>query len=422
MTNDASHESADSYEEITAEDEARRSRRRRTATRRVLLGAGLFVFVGVVLQLAGPCLKPLGLEEGPLVQQSTESGATIVWWTTHPVAATFSYRGTDGALRDAPVETNGKHQRVRVSGLSAGSAYDYQIGIRDRTYSFRLETARGPGSDFSFVVFGDSGDATRAQTLVSREMEKLAPDLLVHTGDLIYPDGRRDRYAEKFFSVYGRMLSRVSFWPSLGNHDVDDHFQDDAYRAVFELPENGPAGLPPEDNYWFDYADARFVVVDSNVQEATLGDPIAPWMEQALSASAPRWKFVVFHHPPFSSGKYGPTDRIQSTLVPVFERTGVDVVFSGHDHMYERTHPLRGGAIVGGAEGVIYIVSGAGGAKLYKEKTPGKRPDWLVVLRNDVHSFSHIQIHGSQLHFRQIDKQGKVIDEWTLDKGRNDGG
>jgi hypothetical protein len=422
VTNDASHESGDSYEEITAEDDALRSLRRRTATRRVLVGAGLFVLLGVVLQLAGPCFKPLGLAEGPLVQQSSESGATIVWWTTHPVATTFSYRSADGAMNQLPVETDGKHHRVRLSGLSAASSYDYQIGIRDRSYPFRLQTARSAGSDFSFVVFGDSGDATRAQTLVSREMEKLMPDLLVHTGDLIYPDGRRDRYAEKFFSVYAHMISRVTFWPSLGNHDVDDGFQNDAYRAVFELPENGPTGLPAEDNYWFDYAGARFVVADSNVQEGVLAEQIAPWMESVLSASGPQWKFVVFHHPPFTSGKYGPTDRIQNTLVPVFDRTGVDMVFSGHDHMYERTHPIRGAAVVGDGQGVVYIVSGAGGATLYKEKTPGKRPDWLAVLRDDIHSFSHIQIRGTQLHFRQIDKSGTVIDEWTLEKGAPGGG
>lgn len=422
MTTDASSDPADSFEEITEQDEAARSARGHARTRRVFLGAGLFVSLGVVLQLVGPCLKPLGLAEGPLVQQSTESGATLVWWTTHPIATTFSYQDSAGVRHEAPVETDGKHHRARLSGLSAGSAYDYQIGVRDRNYSFRLETARPAGSAFNFVIFGDSGDATQAQHLIARQMEKLTPDLLVHTGDLIYPDGRRDRYAERFFSVYDKLISRVSFWPSLGNHDVDDGHQNDAYRAVFELPENGPAGLPPEDNYWFEYADARFVVLDSNVEEGVLSAQVAPWLETTLTAAAACWKFVVFHHPPYTSGKYTPTTRVQNTLVPVFDRAGVDVVFSGHDHLYERTHPLRGGEIVGSGQGVIYIVSGAGGAKLYQEKSPENRPAWLAVLRNDIHSFSHISISGNQLNFRQIDKNGSLLDEWRLEKAAPPGG
>lgn len=416
MTDKTSPDPADAFEEITPEDEVARSARRRRATRRVLLGALLFVLVGVVLQVGQRYFRPLGLDEGPMVQQSSETGAIIVWWTTHPVSSTFSYVNDGGATIEVPVETDGKHQRVRLNSLSPGRNYKYRIGIRQRRYSFSLDTARTPGSEFSFVIFGDSGDATRAQSMLSREMERLGPDLLVHTGDLIYPDGRRDRYAAKFFSVYERMLSRVSFWPSLGNHDVNDGFQDEAYRSVFELPENGPPGLPPEDNYWFDYADARFVIADSNLEESDLGEKVAPWMEAALNARQARWKFVVFHHPAFTSGKYEPTDRIQNTLVPVIERTGVDVVFSGHDHMYERTHPLRGGAIVAADQGVVYVVSGAGGAKLYQEKKPGQRPDWLVTLRNDIHSFSHVQIRGDTFQFRQIDKDGKVLDHWTIEK------
>jgi 3',5'-cyclic AMP phosphodiesterase CpdA len=180
---------------------------------------------------------------------------------------------------------------------------------------------------------------------------------------------------------------------------------------VFELPDNGPPGLPPDHNYWFEYASARIAVIDSNMDEDVLRDSVAPWLTEVMTAAACRWRFVAFHHPPYTGGNYACDERIQRTLVPVFEATGVDVVFNGHDHTYQRTYPLRGGQIVAPEEGVLYIVTGAGGANLYHIRQP--RPAFIAACDDQHYSFSQVTIADDTLHLRQIALGGSVLDEYV---------
>jgi hypothetical protein len=98
--------------------------------------------------------------------------------------------------------------------------------------------------------------------------------------------------------------------------------------------------------------------------------------------------------------------------VPVFEETGVTIVFSGHDHNYQRTKPLHGGAAVESEQGVTYVITGAGGAALYQPKP--KTPDYLAASNFDRHSFTHVVIDGDELTLRQIDADGEILDELRL--------
>jgi 3',5'-cyclic AMP phosphodiesterase CpdA len=157
-------------------------------------------------------------------------------------------------------------------------------------------------------------------------------------------------------------------------------------------------------------------VVDSNLDEAALRDHVAPWLAEVLGEPDARWKFVVFHHPPYTGGAYQPDERIQRTLVPVFEATGVDIVFNGHDHMYERTHPIRNGEAAEDGDGVVYVVSGAGGARLYEALPIDQRPPYLAALYNETHSFTKVSISGNQLTLEQIALGGETVDQWTFQK------
>lgn len=402
-----------------AADEQRRLSRVRARRRRALLVAIGIVAVGILLQIVGPCLRPVDIDEGPMLQGQTATSSIVVWTMTHSVDTTFSCRDSAGDPIAFTVEREGKRNVARLAGLTAGSSCTYEIrGIDGKEFHVgTLSAAKPVEAPYSFAVFGDSGEASRAQYLIASRIVSAGPDFIVHTGDLVYPDGRRSRYGARFFEPYKELLARIPFWPSLGNHDVSKENQDTAYRPVFELPQNGPADQPAEDNYWFDYGNARFAVLNSNLDEPQLANSIAPWLERTMSDTTARWKFVVFHHPAYTSGKYPPTERIVNAIVPVMERSGVDMVFSGHDHMYERTVPLRGGQPSDtAAGGITYIVSGAGGAPLYVEKYPQQRPAWIAVMRNDRHSFSKIQIDAGQLHLQQIDIDGEILDEITISK------
>lgn len=394
--------------------------------RRVLIGALAFMLAGWLLYFASPWILPLSIVEGPLVQQAQPTSVRIVWYTSRPAKATLELT-TPGGRRSLEAERSGRRARVQVDGLSPGEEYAYRVAGEGRELGAAVvRTAKPPGRPFRFIVFGDSGRASREQFALAARMTGFDPDFLLHTGDLIYGAGQRSRYRARFFVPYREMIARVAFWPSLGNHDVARPELGAGYREVFELPENGPEGLPPEANYWFDYADARFVVLDSNgderieergergrAREANLRERIAPWIERAF-ADAPPWRIAVFHHPPYTAGAYAGDDDIQRSVVPALERAGVQLVFNGHDHMYQRSHPLRGGAPAPAGRGIVYVVTGAGGAKLYKADPADPRRAWIAALDNSVHSFTLVDADTAAMRLRQVAIDGRVLDDFTL--------
>jgi len=375
------------------------------------------ILVAIGLYGAAPWILPVRVLEGPMLQMTGPDAAVLVWYTTRPADCVVRLTAPDGQ-RTMGANAQGRRHRAWIGGLASDVAYTYQIEVSGRRLADPLtfRTSPGPQQRYSFLVFGDSGRGTRAQYRLAGEMAGLRPppDFLVHTGDVVYEDGAREDYSERFFSPYQHLLPRINFWPCLGNHDLHDNGQAAAYREVFELPENGPAGLTPERNYWFDYANSRFAIVDSNLDEPTLRERVAPWLAEVLADTGPRWKFVVLHHPPFTGGQYQPDQRIQRALVPIIQAAGVDLVFSGHDHNYQRSYPLLDGRVVEPGRGVIYVVSGAGGASLYPARQP--RPEFLAVIDDQHYSFTQVTIQGDELRLRQIALDGGTIDELTLRK------
>lgn len=403
----------------------RRARRVRGAARPavVLLWAVVLVLAALGLHAAAPWILPVRIREGPMVQMATERGAVLVWYTTRP-AETAARVVIDGVAVDCAGVSSGCRHEAQIDGLSADTAYSYQVfsGTRALTDELSFQTNRSAGHAFTFIVFGDSGQGTMAQYTLATWMETSEPaaDFLVHTGDMVYPDGARERYEERFFAPYRELLTRVTLWPCLGNHDVQKGAgAAPAYEEVFVVPVNGPAGRPVKHEYWFDCASARFAVLDSNVDMATLEGQVAPWLREILSGTPPqvRWKFVVFHHPPYTGGKHRPAVAVQKALVPVMDEVGVKVAFSGHDHNYQRTYPLRGGERVEEGQGIVYIVTGAGGAELYEMKPAAERPAYVAAAFSEPHSFTQVTVNGDELVGRQIGEDGRVLDEFRLRVG-----
>lgn len=403
----------------------------RVSPRVVLLWVCAAILIALGLYAAAPWLLPVRIYEGPMVQMATEEGVTLIWYTTRPADCTV-FVTVDGQQRQVAAVADGCRQRSGITGLAPGMKYPYEIraGRRALTTDLTLQTNRPRGEHYTFLVFGDSGMGSRAQYLLAATMARAEPaaDFLLHTGDLVYPDGARRRYEERFFAPYRHLLARANLWPCLGNHDVKKANPDNpdprdgsapAYEGVFELPQNGPPGLPANHNYWFDYASCRIAVLDSNVREDVLAEKVAPWLQAVMADAAPRWKFVVFHHPPYTGARHKPDARIQRTLVPVLDAAGVDVVFSGHDHLYERLRPLRDGQIVAPGAGVLYIVTGAGGAELYEMKE--SRPDYIAAFDDHDYSVTQVTVDGDELVLRQIVLDGRVVDELTLQKSPTPG-
>jgi hypothetical protein len=345
------------------------------------------------------------LTRAPYVLSTTPTSAYLVWNTDRPGGSIVEYsRDGQTQWKHLILTQSLRRHVVHLTGLQPSSAYRYRVGSNGQLLaSGRLQTARAANEPFRFAVWGDSGAGSTSQKQLARQIDRNWPNLLLHTGDLIYDRGAAQDYDARFFRIYAPILARVPFYGSLGNHDVLTR-NGQPFLDNFILPRNGPQGLQAERNYSFDYGNAHFVALDSNLSEAALRRFVAPWLDLDLRRSKAVWKFVFFHHPPYSSGEHGDVIRTQRVLTPIFTARGVDVVFNGHDHDYERMKPIRG---------VTYIVTGGGGAGLYRH---AQRSPRTAKWYNASHSFTRVDVSGSTLRGRQINQSGQTIDNWSLTK------
>jgi acid phosphatase type 7 len=207
-------------------------------------------------------------------------------------------------------------------------------------------------------------------------------------------------------------MKQIPIFSTLGNHEHDAAF----YYQYMKNPD-------PEHCYSFKYGNAEFFMIDTDQYQAP-GTPLYRWLERALATSQATWKFVVHHHPPYSSEEndYGDTnfelsnngDDEAKLLVPLYERYGVDIVFSGHLHMYERTWPILEEKVVE-SNGVRYLILGGSGGGL--ERAAPYRT-WFTNKVRTLHHYGYIAINGNQLQYQAIDQEGNLSDQFTLDGSR----
>ena len=237
----------------------------------------------------------------------------------------------------------------------------------------------------TFALMGDSGSGDIAQSQVADAMltyfdtARHFPFVLM-LGDNLY----HDDYEEEFLTPYKPLLDRgVKFYATLGNHDRDleQHFK--------------PFNMGDKDHYSFDESNIRFVALNSNRP----ADPVQlKWLDQVFADAGDKWRIAFFHHPLYSSGQHAAEGRdvIRPALEDPLVRNHVNVVFSGHEHLYERIKPQRG---------IVHFVSGGGGRYLY-----GFHPSNFDVVGVSEHHFMVAQISGDTMLFEAISYAQKVID------------
>jgi len=152
--------------------------------------------------------------------------------------------------------------------------------------------------------------------------------------------------------------------------------------------------------------------LDTN-QSYAPGSPQYAWLLGDLESDAQPWTFVFFHHPAYSSGNHGSTGEVQTYLAPLLETYGVDMVFSGHDHHYERSCPILDGACVPSGEsgGVVYVVTGGTGAPLHEVSG-----DWFTACAESQYHFIVVHINDCLLRLEAVDASGAVFDSYGIDQ------
>jgi hypothetical protein len=306
------------------------------------------------------------LTRGPSVWEVGPTSFLVAFQSSSTVRGRIDWGPTEalGDRESGPATTN---HSFLITGLQPDHFYWYRVRLQNvvvtpvlRTRTFGSTDAASAGSDVSFFVFGDCGTGSADQIRVANLVDSWDWDLGLLPGDIIYPNGQASGHDPYFFVPYGPTLCRTPLYPVLGNHDIHTS-NGQPYLDAFYLP---TANSGTERWYSFDHGKVHFIGLDSNQVSTTAQ---TTWLRNDLLAARnnnAKWIFVTFHHPGYSSGTvHGRDQNVYQNWCPIFEEFEVDAVFTGHDHIYERTSVRRD--FYPNNRGVVYYVVGTGGAGLY---------------------------------------------------------
>lgn len=288
---------------------------------------------------------------------------------------------------------------VLAVGITAAfSMYGRQIVsyashvVGSPTHTDRLEPfAAGAGPEFRIAVAGDVGyandRAAKTAAAIVRAGADRPYDALLLLGDNVYPAGDPSRLQATVFEPFGPVLDTgARLMAILGNHDVMAGHADAQVAAL---------GMPGR---WYAevIGDVTFVALDSN--EPGNAEQRA-WLEQTLAAATTTWKIVALHHPPYSAGYQGSNLEARHAFAPLFERYGVQLVLSGHEHDYERSVPING---------VTYVVTGgaADTRRTGREEFTAEAVSW--------HHFVDLNVFTDHLLIRGVNQSGRVFDQVVI--------
>lgn len=385
--------------------------------------------IGAVLTVAGVS-KGVNADAGPEIiagpylQHVTQTSMTIMWETAQPCTSVVEYGEAEWVKKGQPVplknlikedEKKTIHELV-LKGLKVQTNYFYRVGsvnedgekVASEIYTF--QTAVRKDSPFAFVVMGDNRThPERFERIIARAWAE-RPNFMLNVGDVVTDGNVKEQWIEEYLRPAAELMRRVPTYVAIGNHERNA----DWYYKYVSYPK-------PENYYSFDYGNAHFALIDSN-KDLSPDSKQYKWLDKDLAQSKARWKFVLHHHPPYSSDEndYGDTYRGKSRLgdmnvrqlVPLYEKYKVDIVWYGHIHDYERTWPIRDGK-VDQKRGVIYIQTGGGGAGL-EDFAPTRSWFTAKVLRN--WQYCLVAIHEETLRMMAYDIDGRMYDYLELKK------
>ncbi len=376
---------------------------------------------------------PLKLVVKPFLQYGTTTGMTVVWQTSVPTRGRLRWGETAECEHVIENQDMATIHTLRIEDLEPETQYFYCVesetiakesdgeeateglegveSVRSEVSTF--QTAARPETPFAFAVISD----TQGNPAVSGKFAQMAwdqrPNFVLHPGDLV-DTGTNDRqWTHEFFASMDPLISRVPLFPVLGNHERNAQ----NYFDYMALPE-------PEYYYTFRYGNTDFFMIDTN-RKVDPDSEQYQWLDRALGESTATWKIVCHHHPPYSSDEndYGDLwktnrgtrgDLRVRQLVELYDRHGVDIVWTGHIHSYERTWPVRNSRAVN-QNGTVYMITGGGGGVL---ETAGPYRPWFQNNVRHGHHYCMVHVNGTRIEIRSFDLEGRLFDTVALEKAK----
>jgi acid phosphatase type 7 len=417
------------------------------------------------------------ITRGPYLQIGTTTSVVVRWRTDVATIGKVVYgvapNQKTSSVSDMVPTT--EHE-LKIMGLVPNSVYYYGISAAPNeplqegdSYYFKTSAPAGSQQKTRIWALGDAGDGSLNQKAVRDvylqriKNNNRETDVVFFLGDNAYPNGTDEEYQNSFFNIYqDYFLKNNVLWSVPGNHEYYSGAQnkrDVAYFQLCSFPQNAEAGGVPSGSemyYSFDNANVHFVALDSYGIEDKyrLYDTLSPqveWLKKDLAANRQPWTIVAFHHPPYTKNSHDSDTEaelalIRQNLTPILERFKVDIVLSGHSHLYERSRPMRGHTGLsttfnenthltntssgrydgspnscayiknGGDEGVIYVVAGSAGRNNGNDGPAHPAMPYKNFLNG---GSVVIEVEGNRLNFEWLCNDGVVRDQFTIFKNVN---
>jgi len=329
-------------------------------------------------------------------QHDPKTTMTISWRTVDATESIVQY-GKDDSFGSEEAGVFAIWHHVELTDLTPDTIYHYRVGNGEtwsEHYSFKTGTI---GKHTRFIAWGDSRHFRDVRRSVVDAVKNINFDLSIFTGDFV----DAGRYASQWYeglADFAPVIRNIPFMSILGNHE-DNHSN---YYEFFALPEK-------EEYYSFNYGAIHFSMLHSCIPDygGTFDEEI-DWLINDLEIHENYdWKVVAMHRPAFSSSQrnaQGDYDDLKSLFVPIFEQYGVDLVFSGHDHFYERLHKNN----------ITYMITAGAGAPLYSYLPFYKVPESVFGVSKNHAVF--IEVYENQLNLKAFDINQTIFDTFTINR------
>lgn len=373
----------------------------------------------------------------PYLQTPVIDGITVMWETDEMCISELhvweAFCPSCGNVQYSPIGEplifqgeNGNIHRIQVTGLESGKDYCYKAISKDRTNQLESDvlvfrTQPPVNSSFSFAVTSETGgsrSSMQTMDILANCISIERPDFLLFVGDMVYDGTRKQDWDEYLFTPFRKLLANTPFYHCAGNHENHSEYMK---RYL---------GTPKEGYYSFVYGCAQFIALDATLLSEhveneksnftiELTEPLSPenpqiaFLISSLKNSTSPWKFVYIHYPPYFSGTWEAS--VLRPLCVLFEEYGVDIVFTSHAIVYERSHPITNGRI-DYKKGVRYVVVVGAGARpqwFHHKKA------WHTAKSRAVPHFVHVSVTQEHLELQAIDFEGRLFDMISLHKQDN---
>ncbi len=383
------------------------------------------LFVLLVFTLILP-VKAAEIIKGPYVEDSAQKSAVVKFAASEGTPAWLEYGPIGKCSQLMAIAAPARNHKFILHGLTANTQFCYTAYVQNNSGDGVQEGSQGTFKTLftperkivNFLVIGNTSapaevDTSEIKKTMARSMANFEADFLLHTGN-ISSSGLASDETKQFFEPYEKILRNTAFVSAVGIDEYGpnaDTQQGKGFLAAnYKANHNMPWSKGTPNYYYFDTANARIIVIDTNslygaLQAPKLDNKSAQyeWLKTTLAKTdADKWKIVVMHHPVYSSGKS--EDLLSTLLAPLFEAHQVKLVIQGHQGAYERTKPIRRGASA--KSGPIYLTIGGSG-KFFEESS--YENEWGSKYFALPH-FAHIKIVDRKLSLRAYTHDKKLID------------